>query len=166
MIIKITNLPIGVHAFKFENSVKELQIGEPFIGNLILDCKIDKSQHQIVANCNLTISEELICDRCLEKYETQLEKEFSLIFLYNKNDVDNSDANVKYLSPTAETLNLTDDVIDYAFLTIPMKHLCSEDCLGLCPRCGNNLNHDKCSCKDDEIDPKWESLLKLKDKLK
>ncbi len=64
MIIKITNLPVGIHAFSFEKTVKELQLGEPFINKLILDCSLDKSSHQIVVNCNLTISAKLFCDRC------------------------------------------------------------------------------------------------------
>jgi len=46
-----------------------------------------------------------------------------------------------------------------------MKKLCKEDCKGLCPRCGKNLNEDNCICTEKEIDPRWEPLEKLRNKL-
>ena len=46
-----------------------------------------------------------------------------------------------------------------------MKNLCKEDCKGLCQKCGTDLNKEKCSCKAEEIDPRWKPLVNLKDKL-
>ena len=165
MIIKITNLSIGIHAFRFEKSVDELQLNEQFVDNLILDCKVDKSQHQIVINCNLTISAHLYCDRCSIDYNKDLISEFILLYLYDNNDFDEEKNNVHILSPNDDKINLTEDVLDYANLSIPMKKLCSKDCKGLCTRCGINLNENKCSCKENEVDPVWRPLLNLKDKL-
>jgi uncharacterized protein len=45
-----------------------------------------------------------------------------------------------------------------------MKKLCSEDCKGLCPSCGKNLNDGPCNCAEEIIDPRWELLQKLKTK--
>ena len=165
MIIKITNLPVGVHTFQFSNSVEELLLGEPFINNLVLDCKLDKSQHQIVVNCNLTISVELNCDRCTKVFDREYTKEFTLLYLYSYKDLDEDDVNTKYLSPAEDKIDLQEDVLDFAKLTIPMKKLCEDDCKGLCSSCGVNLNSNECNCSNEVIDPKWEPLLKLKNKL-
>lgn len=164
MIIKITNYPVGIHELVFEKSAKELQLGEPFIDKLNLECKMDKSQHQIILNCNLTINVELNCDRCSEDFKTELKSKFSLIYMYNKNDV-GDETNVFYLSPNDDKIDITADIIDYANLSIPMKKLCDEDCKGLCSSCGTNLNYNKCTCENKKVDPNWEPLLKLKDKL-
>lgn len=165
MIIKITNIPVGIHALSFEKTVKELQLGEPFVDKLILDCTLDKSSNQIVVNCNLTISVELNCDRCLADYIKTLNSKFTLIYLTKKDEINEGDENVKYLSPTADKIDLTQDVIDYAYLSIPMKRICNDDCKGLCSKCGANLNQTECNCKEEINNPVWDKLLNLKDKL-
>ncbi|MDX1701133.1 MAG: DUF177 domain-containing protein [Melioribacteraceae bacterium] len=165
MIIKITNYPVGIHDLRFEKTADELQLGEPFIDNLILDLKLDKSHHQILMSGNLTISAHLNCDRCNENYKSNFNSDFTLLYLFNQDRIHEDDVNVKYLSPKDDKIDITADVIDYARLSLPMKQLCSEDCKGLCMKCGANLNHSKCSCVNDNIDPTWEQLKKLKDKL-
>jgi len=166
MIIKITNLPVGIHEFRFEKSVKELQLGEPFVDNLSLDCSLDKSQHQIIVKCNLIIFVDLSCDRCNEKFNKKLESKFTLLYFFNKNDISEDQDNIKYLPPIADKIDLTEDVLDYAKISIPMKKLCSEDCKGLCVNCGVNLNSDTCSCSETDSNSVWAPLIMLKDKLK
>ena len=59
------------------------------------------------------------------------------------------------------------DVGDLAYtaflLAMDTKHLCSEDCKGLCPGCGVNLNREPCRCKK-QVDPRWAALEQLLDK--
>ena len=67
-------------------------------------------------------------------------------------------------------LDLTDDVREDILLSLPLKFLCQEDCRGLCPHCGQNLNEGTCSCQelDQEISAEeqeenpWSQLDKLK----
>jgi uncharacterized protein len=44
-----------------------------------------------------------------------------------------------------------------------LRLLCSEDCKGLCQKCGADLNHGKCNCPEHEPDPRWAALKKLFD---
>lgn len=164
MIIKITNYLVGVHKVEFEKSVSELKLGEPFVDKLNLDCTMDKSVHQIILNCNLSIFAQFNCDRCNSEYKTQLKSIFSLVYLFEKKELTDN-ANVYFISAKEDKIDITNDVIDYANLTIPLKKLCSEDCKGLCYRCGTNLNTGSCNCKIEKTEPEWEPLLKLKDKL-
>ncbi|PID62133.1 MAG: hypothetical protein CR986_02050 [Ignavibacteriae bacterium] len=165
MKIKVTNLPSGIHDFRFKKSVTELKLGQPFIDNFILDVVLDKSLKQIVLNCNLTFFLELSCDRCLSEYKKEITTNFILLYVFDKKDFDQDEMNIKFLSPTQDKINLVEDVIEYAELSIPLKQLCKEDCRGLCHKCGTNLNENKCDCTNEEINPVWESLLKIKSKL-
>ncbi|MBN1297720.1 DUF177 domain-containing protein, partial [bacterium] len=53
-------------------------------------------------------------------------------------------------------------IAEQIVLQIPMKTLCSDDCKGLCSRCGADLNAGTCGCDRDSVDPR---LAKLKDLL-
>ena len=50
------------------------------------------------------------------------------------------------------------------YLALPMKPLCGDDCKGLCPVCGTNLNRGTCDCKRDWEDPRLAALKTLKAK--
>ena len=55
-------------------------------------------------------------------------------------------------------LDLAEAIRQYALLALPMKSLCREDCAGLCPTCGHNLNQGHCSCLPQETDSHWAEL--------
>ncbi|MBN1878910.1 DUF177 domain-containing protein [bacterium] len=59
-------------------------------------------------------------------------------------------------------INLHQALVEQMILQIPMKALCSENCKGLCPQCGENLNIRQCDCHQTDIDPR---LIKLKNLL-
>ena len=60
-------------------------------------------------------------------------------------------------------IDLAQTVSEFAFSALPTKHLCKDDCKGLCTVCGKNLNMESCTCKDDEWDPRFEALRGLFD---
>ena len=50
-------------------------------------------------------------------------------------------------------------------MAVPMKPLCREDCQGLCPECGKDLNLGPCAGAHETVDPRWEALRALKEKV-
>ncbi len=60
-----------------------------------------------------------------------------------------------------EKLDLFEFCLGEIYLALPMKHLCSDDCKGICPICGKNQNIDHCGCNVKSIDPRLEVLAKL-----
>lgn len=58
-------------------------------------------------------------------------------------------------------LDIDDAVRESLMLSFPMRLLCDEDCLGLCPKCGKLLREGACGCSDKEIDPRWAVLASL-----
>ncbi len=64
-----------------------------------------------------------------------------------------------------QVLDLTEGVRQYRVMAEPMQLLCSTDCLGLCPRCGYNLNQGPCGCPSKDVDDRWSALTELAEKL-
>src|SRR5215213_1252628 len=61
-----------------------------------------------------------------------------------------------------DAVDLDELVREQILLALPSRHLCREDCKGLCQRCGANLNNGPCSCEQGEVDPRWAALADLK----
>lgn len=59
------------------------------------------------------------------------------------------------------TVDIDDIVMNSFLMNISGKYLCSEDCKGLCPVCGADLNEGECGCERDTIDPRWAALAEL-----
>ena len=57
--------------------------------------------------------------------------------------------------------NLDEFLYAEVITNLPMKHLCSESCKGLCVKCGKNLNEGECGCQRKEIDPRLSALADL-----
>lgn len=55
-------------------------------------------------------------------------------------------------------LDVSKIILDDITLNLPIQVLCNEDCAGICPTCGANLNTDECTCDEENIDPRLESL--------
>lgn len=73
----------------------------------------------------------LMCDRCAE---------------FSRHELPESDVCHRYENVAGEVVDLTDDLREDILIAFPQSHLCSEDCLGLCPECGSNLNEVDCGC--------------------
>ena len=80
------------------------------------------------------------CDKCLAKVCKAVTLDFDQIFY--KDSSDEVDAYLYFDS----SLDITKAISDEIALSIPTSWLCSEDCKGLCPKCGVNLNEQQCDC--------------------
>ena len=101
---------------------------------------------------------EAPCDRCAENVISHFSfpVEHTLVVALESGDNDD------FLEVPNMRLNLDELVEEDVNLALPTKYLCNDDCKGLCPICGNNLNKTKCDCKAP-IDPRMEALLQLLD---
>ena len=118
----------------------------------------------------LSTSLELICARCLDPVKHDVQRDFDLLYRPQGTDagveeipVNRSEAEIGYY--TGDGLLLEDVLREQVLLAVPFKVLCHEDCRGLCPHCGKNLNQDQCSCTEPIEDPRWSGLKELRDKL-
>lgn len=91
-------------------------------------------------NADFTISAE--CDRCLSKFERSYSFDFEHILVRSLN----SD-NDEYVVTENDKLDLDELAVNDILLQMPTKLLCKEDCKGLCPKCGADLNISDCNCE-------------------
>lgn len=63
-------------------------------------------------------------------------------------------------------LDLDEPLYEQLEMEFPIRFLCREDCKGLCPRCGKNLNDGPCGCPEKEPDPRLEPLRKILEDMK
>jgi len=165
VILKHSNFSEGVHYFEMMKSCTEIGLAEPFVGDVLLKCKLDRSVYQIIIDCDLEVNAEFVCDRCAEEIESTLENHFQNVYIFGKESSEESEDNIAFLHADTDKIDLTESVIEFANLAIPMKILCKDECKGLCFSCGKNLNVSKCKCKISSANNVWEPLKQLKKKL-
>lgn len=98
----------------------------------------------------------LACDRCLDEFDRAQHVEYDVCVAdHSEEDCD------EIIVCENDQLELDELVMTAFVLAQESKHLCKEDCKGLCPTCGVNKNASTCSCGQDEVDPRLEILRKL-----
>jgi uncharacterized protein len=118
----------------------------------------------------LATSVETPCARCLEPVTREVAREFEL--LYRPRGVDAGREEISVTQAEAEIgyyvgdgVELADILREQILLEVPMKVVCREECKGLCPSCGHNLNESDCHCPPPVADPRWQALKDLQEKL-
>jgi uncharacterized protein len=100
------------------------------------------------------------CRRCLAPVDVPLTQPLGLVFVAEEEAA--SDDDDCYVVPRrAAAVDLTEAVREELLLAVPQYVECREDCRGLCPHCGADLNAGPCGCQP-EMDPRWEALTKLR----
>lgn len=95
------------------------------------------------------------CDRCLTRVDKEIELQFDQTFC--KDEAENEDDYVYSTSLLDATKAVSDEIV----LSMPSLLLCNDDCKGLCPKCGTNLNEKRCNCDTARENP-FSALKNLK----
>ena len=88
------------------------------------------------------------CRRCLADLVHHVEEELDVLFSDDPDAAD--DPAVYVVPPTATTVDLGGVVREELALAVPPYLVCREDCAGLCPKCGADLNAGRCQCAPAE----------------
>lgn len=128
-------------------------VGVPEGSPVDVDLRLESVSEGVLATD--VVSAELVgeCSRCLG--EVREERDFDLQELYY---YPGRDAEEDALFVVDEYIDLDPPMRDAIVLELPFTPLCREDCLGLCPICGFNLNDDPEHNHGEQIDPRWEGL--------
>ena len=109
----------------------------------------------------LTTTIHGLCDRCASPFDREIRFPIHVVLVTELADEENEDEWVFPLEGDSADL---DDIVRTVFvLNLDSKLLCKEDCRGLCPRCGKNLNDGPCNCQK-ELDPRFAALKQLLEK--
>lgn len=96
------------------------------------------------------------CSRCLSQLDEDASFTLQELYFYLGNEVDEDESLI-----IDETIDLEEPLRDAVVLELPFTPLCDEDCPGLCPTCGFNLNDDPAHGHEAVVDPRWEKLAAL-----
>jgi len=128
--------------------------------------RLVKTDRGILATGNFTTTILLECSRCLCSFSYPLnitiEEEFfpTLDIITGISLPQPEDPGI-FMIDDHNILDLSEALRQYAVLAIPIKPLCNQECAGICPYCGTNLNEKKCNCTTPQ-DPRWDKLRHLK----
>lgn len=125
-----------------------------------------KSSSGVVIRGNVTGLIEIDCDRCLEPVEQPLDIELDLEFepiqrLDGGANLELHASDMKVDALDGSEIDIAEIAREQILLDMPQQFFCSEDCKGLCEKCGTNLNVKNCDCENEEIDPRWAALKNL-----
>jgi len=95
---------------------------------------------------------KICCDRCLAVYDFGIKTVFKLLFTQpsryaNKAEIELLEEDMETGFINGDEIELDDIFKEQMYLSLPIKSLCKEDCLGLCPVCGTDLNIQRCQCR-------------------
>lgn len=167
MKIDVTELRKGVgkserHEFELELeptavSGQEVKFSRP----LRVMVSLLNTGPSIVAQVAFDTSVEFACARCLRPGTVEIRGRFEEEFKPRQSGEERPgrSESVNYFDDNI--IDLTESVTDNLYLSLPMRFICSEECKGLCPICGTNLNLRTCDCKGEAIDPRLAVLRKI-----
>lgn len=116
-----------------------------FVTPISLRGKIENRAGVVTMQYNSLFTIRHLCDRCLNEFDREYSMDFEHILIrtlcYDEDE---------YVQCPDDTLDVNELAISDLLLSLPSKILCKEDCKGLCPVCGKNLNTGDCGCKKDE----------------
>jgi uncharacterized protein len=133
MRINITQIPKEGLSLHETYDGASLNLNTPeinFISPLELSAQVAKVSNRLLVGVQVKGLIQPVCSRCLEEFETDFIKEFKFDYSFRDNE---------------HILDITDDIRQEITLSYPIKFLCKDDCKGLCPICGQNLNKGDCS---------------------
>lgn len=125
-----------------------------------------RTNRGILVRGSLHTGAELNCSRCLVSFHSPLdfsieEEFFPTVDVVSGAPVSPPDDTGGFTIDEHHVIDLTEAVRQYAQMVLPMKPLCHDDCAGLCPTCGQNLNLGRCDCPTEPLDPRWAALADL-----
>ena len=158
---KIINAPGERIPFQFELDLSDVDFGGlyPAQSPVVVTGEARNTAEMLLLQFTASTVLQSVCDRCLKTFDNPKSVECEYILAQELENGEND-----------EIVLLEDGVVDIGelartafILEMDGKTLCSEDCKGLCPGCGVNLNQGSCTCKK-ETDPRWAALAQLLEK--
>jgi uncharacterized protein len=146
--LHLPTYPPGVHRIEEVLHGADLDLdpvifAAPIRALLILDRHDPYLQFEFI----LSTIVRLECDRCATQYDHELTVQAPMLYVMGRAPADSpDDPEIVYIPPGAVDVDITTDLRDFILLAVPSQRLCSEDCKGLCPYCGADLNEQTCTC--------------------
>lgn len=151
--------PGGVLPFALQMDLSDVEWNgaKPFVQPVHVEGQVRNRAGALELKAWLDTVLSLICDRCAKPFQREKAVEYETLLAFELANGESDD--IVELSQDGE-LELDELMLEVFLLEMDTKNLCSQDCKGLCPGCGADLNTEQCRCKR-EIDLRWAKLAQL-----
>jgi uncharacterized protein len=145
------------------------------LGEVTIEANAEKGNQpgEYIVSGEASFDGDFNCSRCVEPFPFANRSPFHVTFrprpqasgqeIEEVEITDESELDVEYY--TERAIPLRDLAVEQVQLSIPMKPLCDEKCLGLCPACGANRNRESCKCETSVVDDRWGALQGIREEL-
>lgn len=156
----IIHTPDARKPFRYELDLSGLDFfgSRPIVHPVLVEGSVSNHAGALMLKGTARSLLELDCDRCCRHFTREKIVPLDTLLAQELEDEENDEI---FLLDGTE-LDLDEVVTTDFVLAMDTKNLCSDDCKGLCPKCGANLNDGPCTCRP-ETDPRWAALSQLLD---
>ncbi|HEY5973451.1 MAG TPA: DUF177 domain-containing protein [Geobacteraceae bacterium] len=122
-----------------------------FLRPLSVELRIAREYDHIRSQGHVKTAVQLKCSRCLGEFSAEVSSIFTIFYCESKGEeldeeVELGETDLIAATYSGDEIDFAPEIAEQVLLELPYKPLCKEDCHGLCPNCGADLNLDPCSC--------------------
>jgi uncharacterized protein len=132
--------------------------GHPFFSPVHITGELINRAGITTLHIDAAFSLHLACDRCADEFDREFIIPIDYVLVQTLANGEDEDG---YLLVDGDEIDLDELCTTEILLALPTKLLCKEDCAGICPDCGKNLNREACTCDKRYENPQFEALKKL-----
>lgn len=126
-----------------------------------IDLHVTRVLKEVTVTGDVKLTIQTPCSRCVEAVKVDLNPLVSLV-LTSSEKLRGEDHDFENETYQDDELDLSDYLREQVAVSLPVKVVCKESCIGLCMVCGANLNEANCACEKEQIDPRFAILKDLK----
>jgi uncharacterized protein len=140
-----------------------------FTGPVRYDLAVVREYDHLRVSGNVNVGVSLTCSRCLGVLESSIDSSFTIVFrrgapqeaaLEEETELSEHDLISAFFS--GDEIDLSHEIEEQIAMEVPLRPLCGDNCKGLCPECGTDLNHSSCSCSGKQFNFKFSALKNFK----
>lgn len=154
-IIDFATIRPSEERVEVEEPAREIGLADPqWRGNVRGSFRVERSGESATVRGTVTALVRAECARCLREFDMTLVAPITVLAertgSTSKNEQRELERGDHMLFHDGRRLDLRDKAREALLLELPISPYCREDCPGLCPRCGADLNDGPCACADRE----------------
>lgn len=162
-VIKVTGAEVKLSSTVGFGDAEFLGETYRFIEPLKVEGRVYNNGQSLTLEANVSGRMVTECARCLDEVEADVEFSVHELLSQREEGVDEDEDIILF---DGYEIELDDIIADHFLMNISGRYLCSDNCKGLCPVCGQNLNHGECDCDNEYIDPRWQALADIMNQTK
>ena len=157
----IKTVPGKIISFRLAEDFPSAKLGYKLIKPVIFTGEAENKGEYILIEGEIQTAIQTECAACLKPVEFAVSALFKEAYALNQ-DLFDENGELDIHSFSGDLICADEEIAASILFSLPMRILCREDCRGLCPYCGADLNVCECNCAKEQIDPRLAVLKNLK----